>query len=347
MIARCFLHSGSVGFHKILEQLFDHYLGKYFLVDQVSQFLLVIHQDLSADAYISDIPAQLSIRAKRSIAAFEAVGNRDLADITELRFLDVELEPADHLVYCFKRGWRFGLYFDLDPTPNRRLDSEKLYQDLGGYFRYLSFYDEYSTIEDSDLFDRLFADGWFPFMEIMGGDFNSLSDAYRHAEKAPGLHSDFLKMFDATRISMIAERWWQSRIFADKRSILQAGFDAYLTNSESGNINCIKTLQSEIDGVIRLEYFREKQKRPSFTDLVTYVREKANAKFRTADALGFPELFYRYLDEIVFRDFRLEDGHVELSRHSSLHGVVSGDQYTREKALQSILTMDQLCWYLR
>jgi hypothetical protein len=242
LIARCFLHSGDVGFHKIIEQFFNLYLGRFFLTDQVSQFLIVIHADLSADVYINDVPCELRIRAKRSIKAFEAVGNKDLADIEELRFVNVELAGDDRVVYCFKRGWRFGLYFDLAPIPKHTLDVEQLYKDLGRYFRRLSFYDEYATLEDSELFGRLFADGWFPFMEIIGGEFDTLADAYRQADKAPGLYSDFLTTFNEDRILKISERWWSIRNFADKRSTLQAGLDAYLTGTPGGYINSIKTL---------------------------------------------------------------------------------------------------------
>jgi hypothetical protein len=345
-ITRCFLHSGEGTFHKVIEEFFALYIGKYFLVDQVGQFLLVIHADLTADVYINDLPVMIQVRAKRAVNAFEAIGNKDIADITELRFVNVELKDNDHIMYCFKRGWMFGLYFDLDPTPGRVLDREQLYRDLGRYFRYLSFYKEYSVIEDNVLFPRLFEDGWFPFMELIGGEFDALADVYRYSDSGRGLMTAFLNRFNKDRLDQILCRWWTKKIFADKRSLLEAGVEAYLANTAGGFINCVKTIQSEIDGVLRLRYFSEKGKRPSFKDLTGYIHEKATARFVTPDALGFPALFYRYLDEIVLREFRLEDGDIAISRHSSLHGVASADQYTKEKALQSILTLDQLCWYL-
>jgi hypothetical protein len=291
MIARCFMHSGDAGFYRILEGLFDVYLGKYFPVDHVSQFLIVIHANMTADVYMNDIPCMLKVRAKRAIAAFEAVSSKDLADIEELRFINIDIRQDDRLVYCFKRNWRFGLYFDLDPSHERAFDVSELFQNLGRYFRYLSFYDEYATLEDNELFERLFTDGWFPFMELMGGDFDKLSVAYRYSDSAPGLYSDFVKRFDTDRVSAIAARWWDFGVFEAKRPILQAGVDAYLSATDSGYINCIKTLQSEIDGILRLEYFKEERREPSFNDLVKYIHKKAVAKFKQRTHLAFRSCF--------------------------------------------------------
>ena len=52
------------------------------------------------------------------------------------------------------------------------------------------------------------------------------------------------------------------------------------------------------------------------------------------------------LDTFLFRGFDLEHGTVDLSRHSVAHGVAAADQYTRIRALQVILSLDQMHHYI-
>jgi len=89
-----------------------------------------------------------------------------------------------------------------------------------------------------------------------------------------------------------------------------------------------------------------KKKKPSFPELVEYVKQKAEGKFGPRGSLGFSDVFYRYLNEVVFRDFDLTTGQIDLSRHSALHGVADQTKYTKNKAIQAILILDQMYFYL-
>ncbi len=59
-----------------------------------------------------------------------------------------------------------------------------------------------------------------------------------------------------------------------------------------------------------------------------------------------PSAFLNYLKDIVFADFNLETGQLDLSRHSSSHGVAKAEDYTKAKALQTILVLDQIYFYI-
>jgi hypothetical protein len=111
-------------------------------------------------------------------------------------------------------------------------------------------------------------------------------------------------------------------------------------------INCVKTLYSEIEGIIRISYVREKKKNPSFIELVGYTKRKADGKFGARESLGFSDVFYRYLNEVVFKNFDLGTGQVDLSRHIVSHGGADQTQYTKNKAIQAILILDQMYFYL-
>lgn len=204
----------------------------------------------------------------------------------------------------------------------------------------------YSILESKPLFEDMFNDGWFPFIQLLGGDFEDLAKCYEHKSDFPSNVERFLSRFDKDRINTFADRWWMNQIFERKREILEAGIDAYLSGTQKGYINCVKTLYSEIEGIIRIRYVDEKGKNPNFTELIDFVKQKAEGKFEPRQSLGFPDVFYRYLNQIVFRDFDLSSGQVDLSRHSVSHGVAEPTKYTRTKAIQAILTIDQMYFYL-
>jgi len=192
----------------------------------------------------------------------------------------------------------------------------------------------------------MFADGWFPFIQLLGGDFEELAKCYEHKSSFPGNMETFLNRFSKDRIKAFVNRWWGNQIFERKRKILEAGINAYLSETQAGYIACVKTLYSEIEGVIRIRYVTEKGMDPKFKELIDFVKEKAEGKFGPRESLGFPDVFYRYLKETIFQNFDLKTGQLDLSRHSVSHGVAEQMEYTRTKAMQAILTLDQMYFYL-
>lgn len=321
------------------------FLTDYF-VDNIYSYLILIHRDLSADIYVN-IAFQAKMMTKRTVGAGEPIYQNDIADIAELRFPEIRLDEKDCVIFCFKKGWKFGLFFDLNPADGKSvIDIESLFHDLGTYYRSLSFQELYSVLENTPLFERMFADGWFPFIQFLGGDFEELAKCYGDESRFQEMINRFIEKFDRQRITNFTDRWYKNPLFNGKRTILEAGIEAYLSGKEGGYINCIKTLYSEIEGIIRIRYVEEKEKDPTFAELVEYVKGKAQGKFAPRGSLGFPEEFYRYLKELVFKNFNLHTGEVDLSRHAVSHGVADQTKYTRAKAFQSILILDQMYFYL-
>ena len=79
---------------------------------------------------------------------------------------------------------------------------------------------------------------------------------------------------------------------------------------------------------------------------MNYIEQKAKNKFISMESLGFPDIFYKYLKEVLFKSFDLKKDEVDLSRHSTAHGVAKPEQFTKDRALQAILTLDQMYRYL-
>lgn len=333
-------------FYNYTEQISNIFLNRAdVLIDGVYQFLIIIHRDLSADLYINIFPVVVEIRAKRKIQKDEAFSRNDIADISKLEFPDIIIEKTDKIIYCFKVGWKFALFFDLYRQHDLEIDNMQL--ELGTLYRYLQFQDVYNVLESGIQFDEMISDGWFPFIEIIGEDYKKISEFYQNKFDFNNKMKKLIDSFDQKRIEKITNKWWNNTIFKDKQPLIEAGVKAYLQDDESGYINCIKNLFSEIEGIIRLHHLDETGKgRVNFSNIMNHLITKGKAKSGSDYSLFLPVPFLKYLKDVFFVDFDLVKGDIKLSRHSSSHGVAKPEDYKKLKALQTILTLDQVYFYL-
>ncbi|MCD6453529.1 MAG: hypothetical protein J7K77_04515 [Dehalococcoidales bacterium] len=343
VLTRATINSDEPEFYKYIEPLSNPLFNKVGVFrNAVYQFLILIHKDLSADLYINDFPVAIEIIFKRDMKMGEAVTQGDIADIRRLRFPNIEIVKTDKVICCFKVGWKFGLFFDL----GRELDIDAMELDLGTAYRYLSFQYVYEVLENKTQSEEMIKDGWFPFIEIVGGEYKSLSEAYQNKFHFEERIDKIVGSFDKTRIEKITNRWWKKQIFEDKRGILQAGINAFLRGGNEGYINCINTLLPQVDGIIRLQYLSDTGKSVGVKKLLQHLREKGRIKSGSDSSLLLPSPFLKYLGDVVFAHFNLETGQVDLSRSSVGHGVAKAEAYTKIAALQAILVLDQIYFYI-
>ena len=347
VLIRAYFNSDDPEFYRHVEQISSIYLGSRVLIDSVHAFLVVIHNDRSADVYVNQIPVEIKILAKKDIKP-GLVSIEDIADVQELRFSGVEIKETDCIIFCFKKGWKFGLFFDFGPVdPTYKLDTKALPGELGTHYKQLMFQSEYAVLERELTFGQMFDDGWFPFIQLLGGEFSELGKVYEQSDNLERDLTAFLAKFGDDRIKAISGKWWKQELFGKKRKILEAGINAFLQDDAAGFIGSIKVLYPEIEGLIRMTYANETGKTDArFSDLVAFAEEKASVKFPSSRSLGFPGVFYNYLDQQIFKGFDLATGEVDLSRHSATHGVADAEDYTKARALQAILTLDQIYFYL-
>ncbi len=347
ILTRASVISDEPEFYTYTEQISNIFLNKFgIFINTVFQFLVLIHKDLSADLYINDFPVAIEMRVKRDIQKGEVVREGDIADMRRLKFPDIKIVETDKVIYCFKVGWKFGLFFDLNPQHN--LDVDEMFLALGELYRYLSFQYVYNVLESKVQFEEMIKDGWFPFIEIIGSEYKSLAKAYQNKFDFENKIKKLVDSFNKVRIEKIVKKWWSNQIFKDKQLLLEAGVNAYLRGDNHGFINCIKTLSSEIEGIIRFQYFSEtgKGKNVHLRALLQHIIKKGKIKSGSDYSLLFPLPFLSYLKNIVFANFNLESGRVDLSRHSSSHGVANARDYTKIKALHMILILDQIYFYI-
>lgn len=358
VLTRGLLTSDDPEFYEYTEQISSIFLSTNRIqIDGVHQFLVVIHHDLSADLYVNDFPVSVEIKAKRDIKAGEVVTRRDIADIRKVKFSDIKIEETDKVIYCFKVGWRFGLFFDLTsrvqpagaphPIEAEKLDTEQMMLSIGVLYRYLSFYHVYKVLESDKQFEEMMKDGWFPFVEILAGEHKTLSEAYKNRFDFENKINSVVDGFTEERVKKIVEKWWKNPIFAGKKTLIEAGINAYLQNTQDGFVNCIKNLLTEIEGILRKVYHADTRRGVGMRsiDLINHIVEKAKAKSGSDSSLLFPLPFLKYLKDVVFANFNVDAGSIDLSRHSSSHGVAEARQYTKHRALQLILILDQIYFY--
>ncbi|MEI8360792.1 MAG: hypothetical protein WCG01_01565 [bacterium] len=358
ILTRSLLTSDDPEFYLYSEKISNIFFnGILISPNMVHQFLVIIHSDLSADLYVNDINILLEVKVKKDIKQGEAIMQDDIADIRKVKFPDIEITESDKVIYCFKVGWRFGLFFDLGThvqtvnTPPgilvEKLDLDKMSLSIGDIYRYLSFYHVYKTLEAESRFKEIIKDGWFPFIEIIGSEFKLLTEIYHDKFDFQNRITQILNNFTKERIDKISNKWWGNDIFANKKELIMAGIKAYLDNDQSGYINCIKNLWSETEGILRAIYHIDtgKGNNVKTPDLISHIINKAKNKSGSDFSLLLPLSFLEYLKDVAFASFNTETGDVELSRNSSGHGVAEVNQYTKIRALQLILILDQIYYY--
>jgi hypothetical protein len=342
-----FFSSDQPEFYIYMDHLASIYL-RGALIDGVVRFLAIHHEDRSVDLYVNGFPQEMEALVKRDMKKGEGVLESDIGDVSRMRFPGVPIVETDDVVLCFKRRWKFGLYFNFRQShPGSRLDPDKLESTLGFCYKFLSFQEEYSVFQQRQPFDEMQADGWFPFIQLHGGKFKELLDCYRSAaDERAGRLDRFLSSFDDAWLQDVATRWWSSQVFSDQRPVIQAGLDSYYRKSDEGYISCIKVLHSEIDGILRRTHVTKTGEPGGYKRCVEVIRQLASEKFQSPGSLGFPDEFTRYLNESFLKDFDLLAGDQTFSRHSSMHGIARAEDYTRARALQAILILDQLYFSL-
>lgn len=350
LLCRTFITSDEANFYTFIEGVTEAYLSKAGLGEQfISNFLILHHEDFSVDIYVNELPIAIEFLSKKSVNKGENVFESDIADIRRLRFQNIKIKNTDHIIFCFKYGWRFGLFFDFtyDRKSKHKLELDKLYFDLGYYYKKLSHHYLYQVIKDSVQFTEMQRDGWFPYVELLGSDYKELSKAYQNKLSYPDILNKLLISFTKERVEKIASKWWKNPLYLKKQKFIQAGINSYLTDTDEGFINCIKNLYSEIEGILGYLLYKDTQSHTVKSEkLLEHLKEKGLKRTGSKDPLIFPEFFTDFLHNHLFLPFDLVNNNIGLSRHTSGHGVAEAEAYTKVRALQAILILDQIYFYL-
>ena len=326
---------------------FDTLLAPFYpkKLSSLNKALVIIKKDKTAKIY-PDFPLSMYANARGDVVEGQDITEEDIFDIKSIEFKDknyeVNIEATDKIIFLFRVKWAFGLYFDLSSN----IDVQKLKESIGYFYKRLFYSELYRFIENKGYFETSIKDGWFPFIRLIGNNFNKIMTYYKEGKKHDFHIDELIQIFTKEKIESFTKYWWNKGIFNTKKKILEAGINSFLRNDDEGFINCINTLYPQIEGIMGSDYFRVHNKKPSFPELKDYIKQKGESKYNTLSSIAFPSEFYSYLDKTVFENFDLTTGKVDLSRHTTSHGYADANDFNKAKALQSILILDQIYFYL-
>ena len=257
----------------------------------LNQALVVIRENT---AYVYKLfPLSMNALAKTPVRPGRAVFQNQIVEVTEVRFRDSVFEPdirnGDKLVWLFRIGWSFGLYFDF----SGEMRTADLWETLGQCYKSIDSHSLYSFLSHSGNPERLIERGWFPFIQLSPEEFRQLKHGIETPSEMDVIEKSIVGAFTADRIDEIASHWWADPAFSKKREIISAGLRAYSDGNDDQTINCIKNLFSEVEGILRLHYDRELGTRPTTANLKDYLKARAVQAFPHAASLAFSQSLLR------------------------------------------------------
>lgn len=305
--------------------------------------LLIIKPDNSAELWVDSAAVCVFSTLKRPglIPAGSVLFEHDIADVTGMWFPKVNVEATDRVLCIFREGWRFGLYFDFNPDGNLQIEVAR--RALGGLYRKMRYADVYSALAQEPVFDALLAAGWFPFLELVSGEFQSLIPGQQSKFDLDAAEEALLAKFDDGRIDRMFARWMSRPHLKAKEAILQPAVAAFKAKEP---VLVIKTVLTEIEGVLADGYYLVKGERTNrIKRLLDFAITQAEQRAGGQDTLFFPSEFGRYLKDYTFAGFTPGSEAGAGSRNAVGHGAAGSDQYTMTRALQALLTLDQVAFY--
>lgn len=304
--------------------------------------LLILKPDNSAELWLDKAAVSLKCVVNRSMKAGTVIFERDIADVRGMGFPCVEIGEKDKVLCLFRQDWRFGFAFDMNP--DEKLDLAEFEATLGTLYRQMRYKHLYDALNNVALFDQLLLSGWFPFAEIINSDFKEVLNHCESGFDLEEIEEKLVKNFDEKRMERILERWLTKPHFGAKQELLKAAIAAF-NNREP--ISVIKIILTEIEGVLNEAYRSTNNGQGAkLKGLLEFAEQSAERKAGGSNTLLLPIAFGRYLREFTFANFDpvAKTGSAS-SRHAVGHGAATQESYTITRALQAILTLDQLAFY--
>lgn len=131
--------------------------------------------------------------------------------------------------------------------------------------------------------------------------------------------------------------------FAGKESILRSALRSYLA---ADPVAVLKITLTEIEGILYQAYRSQHGKGARLKRLLAFAIEMGQQRTGAPNTLLLTEAFGKFLQSSVFAHFDPAQGTgIASSRHAVGHGAAASDTYTMTRALQALLTLDQLAFY--
>lgn len=317
--------------------------GKVINLENAKSTLLIIHEDHSAELWVDTAAVSLTVVYKKLfVESGQPVFDNDIADVIGVRFPAISIKSTDRILYLFRNSWRFGLYFDL--RENINLDVQVLEKEIAALHRNLAFRHLYDAASNPKMMQILMEAGWFPFSDIINDHFENLATSFRRNSGIETCEAIISAAYNAERVDHILARWLSHPVFLKKELVLTSAINAF---KNEDYVSAVTVLLTQIEGILNAAHWEVRGSGANMPNLLKFARSTAENKVGNNNTILLTKSFEKYLNDSTFgqsdgRDRFGKSG----SRHSVSHGNASDDAYSRVRAIQAILTMDQLAFFI-
>ena len=338
--------------HLKFQPLLDYFIKNYPTPKPLDRFLIIIRDgNFNVDIlHNKNLPLIMTVRPKRwkdpipigDIITF----NADVQEFITIETKGINISDGDMFIgyISFSDINLSSVFFDLSKERSNKNLNVFLSRSVRKYQRVLfqnAYYAAKLYNKSSDLKPINFKtlQGWFPFKRILGKEFEELYDGiikFQH-EKTRLSHLPIIETFNQERFEDILEDWHKIDIFPYET--LKMGVTHYLNGDA---LSSIRVLIPDIEGIVR-NTLPDKFQSLKQSDIPQIIaRHSITDAIHNRENLLFINAFRSYLEKIWFVSFSSSNPSYNISRHTVSHGNAHHREYMLEKALQLILTIDQL-----
>lgn len=328
----------SISTDKLFNTTVKNFASLCGITTNFNNLLVRISPDKQAQIYVDNFPFIANVLLNKKKQSGSIVFEDEIDDIASIKFADSfsDVSPQDNeqVIWVFRHGFNFGLYYDFRPNI-KAIDTMKGMKDIYSYVHFLEFYKNLSDKKLTSLIKK----GWFPFIALTTAQYSFIAKNLHYIPKL------WLKQnFNREYIQSLTEKWMQKKVFQNKKAFIDEGMSSFL----KGNyISSISILLPQIEGIIAEKYREEngKELASSSNQIITYIDNLAQISCENYNRL-LPCNFKDYLKDFIFKNgMRPKD--LELAtRHTHSHGRAVAEDYTIERNIQIILTLNQLFYYI-
>jgi hypothetical protein len=212
---------------------------------------------------------------------------------------------------------------------------------MGFLYREMAYASLYISLGNG-IIEKMISLGWFPFVQIIGRESQNLT-ALITENKLDKIDAWASGIFSDEKIKVFIEFWKEHRVYQQKQQQFEAGIKCFF---EGNYISAITTLTPLIEGAINEYMIMKTGKGISYKgeDIAEAIYRDALLK---ADerSIMLPMQFKIYLSNYFYKHTTSSTTD-QAVRNSVSHGRARDESFTRERALQILLTIDQLFFYM-
>ena len=347
---------------------------QYPFLKNTNKWLLIMHKNEQADILVNErLPLVIPVQAKRQnksegdtiafnkeIRSFHSIvfkpdqkdeiplSNEDIfiGYLSLTNFL-IDINGVLYFDFSGENAWKsIENYFSEIPQKIQNYIFKNAYELCQIYAQYDYIFKQESKSEQdnhrlNNLKDRLYTlRGWFPFQRILGEEFENLyNNIIKFSNEKLNLpYLQIIKAFDNQRLNEMLSDWKKVEVLPYKQ--LEIGLKHYQNQDP---FNSIHVLIPYIEGIVR-NTLDNKLKSMNQSAISEKISEDLKRTLHTTeDNTLYINAFKAYLENTWHPNFSNGLSY-PITRNTVSHGINKHEEFTMEKALQLILTIDQLSY---